>query len=42
MDVGLGDNVLMPTWEVDKIKRTKSENEIHILEENFEDEKKKS
>ena len=40
MDVGLGDNVLMPTWEVDKIERTKSENEIHILEENFEDEKK--
>ena len=38
MDVGLGDNVLMPTWEGEKIERTKNEN--YIIETKLEEEKK--
>lgn len=38
MDVGLGDNALMPVWEVDEIERAKDEN--FILEKNLEEEKK--
>ena len=38
LDVGLGDNVLMPIWEIDKLERTKGKK--HMLEKNFEEEKK--
>ena len=38
MDVGLGDNALMPVWDVDEIERAKDEN--FILEKNLEEEKK--
>ena len=40
MDVGLGDNALMPIWEVDKIERAKDEN--FILEKSLEEEKKEN
>ena len=38
LDVGLGENVLMPIWEIDKIEKTKGKK--YLLEKNFEVSKK--
>ena len=39
LDVGLGENTLMPIWEIDKLERTKSKKQL--LEKKFEEEKNK-
>ena len=39
LDVGLGENILMPIWEIDKIEKTKGKKDL--LEKIFEEEKNK-
>jgi hypothetical protein len=39
LDVGLGENILMPIWEIDKIEKTKGKKAL--LEKIFEEEKNK-
>ena len=38
-DVGLGENTLLPLWEIDKIEKTKGKK--HLIEKKFEEEKNK-
>ena len=39
LDVGLGENTLLPIWEIDKIEKTKGKK--YLLEKKFEEEKNK-